>query len=222
VVVPLLLQSLPPHAPAPRPALAADAPGAPPAHATGLNLHALGRAFNAATQGLDICLTRLPLGWPGGLRHFRHPLDYLGLEGGGGVGAGPGLAVGAALALRGSGRVPVAILGDGDFLMGNTAVWTAAHYGIGCLLVVANNRSFFNDEVHQEKVARHRGRPVANKWIGQRIAEPDIDLAGMARSMGALGIGPASTPQQLDEALAQGLRAVRQDRVGVIDVRLTS
>ena len=32
----------------------------------------------------------LPLGWNGAYRHFRHPLDYIGLDGGGGVGAGPG------------------------------------------------------------------------------------------------------------------------------------
>ena len=53
--------------------------------------------------------TRLPLGWNGAYRHFRHPLDYLGHDGGGGVGAGPGLTVGAALALKGSGRMPVGI-----------------------------------------------------------------------------------------------------------------
>ena len=43
--------------------------------------------------------------WP-----FRHPLDFLGSDGGGGVGAGPGIAVGAALALKDSGRLPVAHL----------------------------------------------------------------------------------------------------------------
>ena len=103
---------------------------------------------------------------------FRHPLDYLGSDGGGGVGGGPGISVGAALALKGSGRLPVAVCGDGDFLMGVTALWTAAHYKIPLLFVIANNRSFFNDELHQERMARMRNRPVENSWIGQRIAEP--------------------------------------------------
>ena len=98
-------------------------------------------------------------------------------DGGGGVGGGPGISVGAALALKGCGRLPVAVCGDGDFLMGVTALWTAAHYRIPLLIVVANNRSFFNDELHQERVARMRNRPVENRWIGQRISEPDIDLA---------------------------------------------
>src|SRR5712675_246953 len=75
----------------------------------------------------------------------------------------------AALALKDGGRLPVAIMGDGDFLMGATALWTAAHYGIPCLILVANNRSFFNDELHQERVAKERSRPVENRWIGQRI-----------------------------------------------------
>ena len=85
-----------------------------------------------------------------------------------------------------------ALMGDGDFLMGNTAVWTAAHYGIPCLMVVCNNRSFYNDERHQGRMAEQRGRPVENRWIGQRIDDPDIDIAGMARMQGAVGIGPVT------------------------------
>ena len=57
------------------------------------------------------------LSWHGGSWPFRHPLDYLGGDGGGGIGGGPGISVGAALALKGSGRLPVGVCGDGDFLM---------------------------------------------------------------------------------------------------------
>jgi thiamine pyrophosphate-dependent acetolactate synthase large subunit-like protein len=63
------------------------------------------------------------------------------------------MTVGAALALRGSGRLPVAVLGDGDYLMGLTALWTGVHYRIPLLIVVSNNQSFFNDELHQERMA---------------------------------------------------------------------
>ena len=49
-----------------------------------------------------------------------------GLAGGAGLGSGPGMAVGAALALAGSDRLPVAVLGDGDLLTGAGALWTAA------------------------------------------------------------------------------------------------
>ena len=98
-------------------------------------------------------------------------------------------------------RLPVAILGDGDFLMGVTALWTAVHNGIPLLVVIANNRSFFNDELHQERVARDRGRPVENRWIGQAIRDPDIDLATMARGQGCIGIGPVEDPKQLVSAI---------------------
>jgi len=185
-----------------------------------LSLRAVAAALNEATDGVDVCLTGLPLGWPGECRHFSHPLDYLGGNGGGGVGAGPGITVGAALALKGSGRVPIGLVGDGDYLMGVTALWTATHYRIPCLLVVCNNRSFYNDEAHQERVARMRGRPVENKWIGQRINEPDIDLAMLAVAQGAKGIGPVTEPEQLRSAIAQGVRAVLDGEVCVIDARV--
>jgi thiamine pyrophosphate-dependent acetolactate synthase large subunit-like protein len=185
-----------------------------------LSIRALARAFDEATSNMPVCISHLPLGWNGAYRHFRHPLDYLGANGGGGVGAGPGMTVGAALALRGSGRMVVGIVGDGDFLMGVTALWTAAHYRIPCLLLVANNRSFYNDEMHQERVARERSRPVENKWIGQRIDEPDIDLAMMARAQGAVGIGPVKDLSKLKDSISEAVKAVQNGAVCVVDVRV--
>ena len=167
-------------------------------------------------------MIRLPLSWGEHMWDFRHPLDFLGTDGGGGIGSGPGMAVGAALALRdtGSGRLPVAILGDGDFLMGVTALWTAVHNSIPLLVVIANNRSFFNDELHQERVARDRGRPVENRWIGQSIRDPDIDLATLARGQGCLGIGPVEDPKKLVAAITEAVAAVRAGKVCVVDVRV--
>jgi thiamine pyrophosphate-dependent acetolactate synthase large subunit-like protein len=187
---------------------------------TAVSLHALADAFNEATAGLDVCLSHVPLGWHGSYRHFRHPLDYLGANGGGGVGAGPGMTVGAALALKGSGRLVAGILGDGDFLMGVTALWTAAHYRIPCLFVIANNRSFYNDELHQERVAKERARPVENKWIGQRIDEPDIDLAMMAKAQGASAFGPVTDVKKLAAVMKEAVKAAQNGAVCVVDVRV--
>jgi thiamine pyrophosphate-dependent acetolactate synthase large subunit-like protein len=215
-VVPLLLEAV-----KARPAAVVTKPAPLPDSASDVvSIRTLADALNEATKGLDICLTRLPLGWNGAYRHFRHPLDYIGSEGGGGVGAGPGITVGAALALKGSVRLPVAIMGDGDFLMSNTALWTATHYGIPCLILIANNRSFFNDELHQERVAKERSRPVENRWIGQRISGPDIDLAMMARAQGAEGIGPVTKVAELRSAIEKGIRAAQGGAVCVIDVRV--
>jgi len=183
----------------------------------------LALALRAALGSRPVSLSHLPLSWDGGCWPFEHPLDFLGSDGGGGIGAGPGIAVGAALALcdAGSGRLPIAICGDGDFLMGATALWTAVHYAIPLLIVVANNRSFYNDEVHQERVARMRERPVENKWIGQRIAEPDIDFAAIARAQGALGWGPVSTSDAMASAFAEAIDAVAAGSVAVVEVRVT-
>jgi thiamine pyrophosphate-dependent acetolactate synthase large subunit-like protein len=114
----------------------------------------------------------------------------------------------------------VSICGDGDFLMGCTALWTAAHYRIPLLIVVANNQSFFNDEVHQERMARMRDRPVENKWIGQRMTDPEIDLAVMARAQGAQGFGPVHDLADLPSVFAQAIAAVEAGNVAVVDVRV--
>lgn len=182
----------------------------------------LAAALRGALEGRAVSLTHLPLGWDGRLWPFHHPLDFLGGDGGGGVGAGPGLAVGSALALLGSGRVPLAICGDGDFLMGVTALWTAVHYRIPLVCVVANNQSFYNDEVHQERVARARGRTVSNKWIGQRMVDPELDIAGLARAQGALAHGPVRDLPGLAQACAAAVRDFDQGHVVVIDARVAS
>jgi len=163
---------------------------------------------------------RLPLGWPGEYCRFAHPRDYIGFDGGGGIGSGPGMAVGAALALRGGDRLPVAVLGDGDYLMGLTALWTGVHYRIPVLIVVANNESFFNDELHQERMARMRGRPVENRWIGLKLSDPAPDLALLARGQGARGFGPARTPETLATALQEAIAAVRGGELAVVDARV--
>ena len=214
-VLPLLLNEI-----RPRTASIPARVEAPGGQDTAVSIRALANAFNQATKDMEVCLARLPLGWNGSYRHFRHPLDYLGADGGGGVGAGPGLTVGAALALKGNRRMVVGICGDGDFLMGNTAVWTAAHYKLPCLFIVANNRSFYNDEMHQERVAKERGRPVENKWIGQRIDEPDIDLAMMARAQGAIGLGPVKEASHLKDVLKEAIKQVQAGNVCVVDVRV--
>jgi thiamine pyrophosphate-dependent acetolactate synthase large subunit-like protein len=123
-----------------------------------ISVHDMASALKKAQGERQISLLRLPRSWPEEACDFQGPLDYLGKGEGGAVGSGPGLAVGAALALRGSGRIPVAILGDGDFLMGVTALWTAARYKIPLLIIVNNNRSFGNTQGHQERVAKQRDR----------------------------------------------------------------
>ena len=219
IAVPLLLEAVKtrPGAPAYKPATYT------PVAVSGngpITIRQMADALNNALGAQAACLARLTLGWNGEYRHFRHPLDFLGTDGGGGVGSGPGIAVGMALALKDSGRLPVTVIGDGDFMMTSSAIWTAAHFKIPLLMVVANNRSFFNDEMHQERMAKERGRPVENKWIGQTISEPDIDLAAIARAQGAEGIGPVIAPTAIQPAIERGIEIVKAGGVCVVDIRV--
>jgi thiamine pyrophosphate-dependent acetolactate synthase large subunit-like protein len=217
-VVPELVQGLgagtrPRPAPPPRAAAVDSEP-------LGFTNEHIARVLKKVVGERPVTLTHLPISWEDRWWPFRHPLDFLGSDGGGGVGGGPGISVGAALALKNSGRLPVAVCGDGDFLMGVTAVWTAVHYKIPLLFVIANNRSFYNDELHQERVARMRDRPIENKWIGQRMADPEIDIAAMGRAQGALGIGPIANTADLAPALEKAIAAVDAGGVAVVDVRV--
>ncbi|MET7422169.1 thiamine pyrophosphate-binding protein [Dactylosporangium sp. NPDC005555] len=180
----------------------------------------LAAALRTAFGDTDVSYTQLPLGWSGADAHFAHPLDYLGRDGGGGLGSGTGIAVGAALALDGTGRIPVAVIGDGDYLMGSAALWTAAHYRLPLLVVVANNRSYHNDEKHQASVAARRGRPAANRVVGQQLRDPDPDPATIARGHGVSAYGPVTEPDELAGVLAKAVAEVRAGGTVVVDVRV--
>jgi thiamine pyrophosphate-dependent acetolactate synthase large subunit-like protein len=193
---------------------------APDREPPGFTNENIARVLRKVLGDRPVTLTHLPLSWEDRWWDFRHPLDFAGSDGGGGVGGGPGISVGVALALKNFDRLPVAICGDGDYLMGVTAIWTAAHYKIPLLFVIANNRSFYNDELHQERVARMRARPVENKWIGQRLTDPEIDLAAMARAQGAQGFGPVGDPAKLAAVLEQAIAVVDSGGVAVVDVHV--
>lgn len=171
-------------------------------------------------KGNKVSMVQLSLGWPGETCDFNGPLDYFGIDGGGGVGAGPGISVGVALALQGTGMLPLTVLGDGDFMMGCNALWTASHMEIPLLVVIANNRSYYNDEAHQERMAIARKRPVGNKWIGQRIDDPPIDLVAIAKAQGFDGEGPVSRAEDFALALKRGEKVVRAGGRYVIETRI--
>jgi thiamine pyrophosphate-dependent acetolactate synthase large subunit-like protein len=229
VLVERLLAAIPERRARARPVAraAAAAPSATPAtmpasaaQPRGVSIETMARVTVDTLAAHRPSYIRLPIGWPGQFCRFDDPLDYIGFDGGGGIGSGPGMAVGAALALQSSGRLPVAILGDGDYLMGVTALWTAVHYGIPLLAIVANNHSFFNDELHQERTARVRQRPVENRWIGMRMSDPPLDLAALAGGQGAIGLGPVDTEAAYAAALAEAVAHVAAGHVCVIDVHV--
>jgi len=102
------------------------------------------------------------------------------------------------------------------------------HYGqrpkneIPALMVIANNRSYFNDEIHQQKVAEKRDRNVENRWVGQRIDDPTPDIAQLAKGLGVEAIGPVETRDDLVAAMQQAVAAVRAGKPFLVDVVIES
>ena len=89
-----------------------------------------------------------------------------------------GISLGVALAYRGTGKLVVDIQPDGDLMFDAGALWTAAQMKLPMLIVMYNNRAYYNDWAHQIHIAEDRGRPVENAAIGQAITDPPPDFAG--------------------------------------------
>jgi thiamine pyrophosphate-dependent acetolactate synthase large subunit-like protein len=157
--------------------------------------------------------------WNQRMWDWTGPERWLGHSGGGGLGYGPGGSIGAALALRGSGKLCIDINADGDFLYNGSALWTAAHDRIPLLFVVYNNRSYHNSEQHAMNMARDRGRDGERRFIGTQITDPAVDFGMMARAFGIHGEGPIEDPRDLRPALERALRVVKEEkRAALVDV----
>jgi thiamine pyrophosphate-dependent acetolactate synthase large subunit-like protein len=150
--------------------------------------------------------------WPQRLWDFDKPGLYLGGYGGGGLGYAPGASVGASLIHRGDGTLCLNLQRDGDLLYTTSALWTAANTRVPLLTVMTNNRVYYNDVEHQEKVAIARGRPPENKLIGMQMENPSVDFAALARSFGVAGEGPITEPEQIRPALERAIKLIKNER----------
>ena len=161
--------------------------------------------------------------WPQRLWDWHKPGLYLGGYGGGGLGYGPGASVGAAIPYRGTGTICVNLQRDGELLYTTSALWTAANTGVPLLTVMTNNRTYYNDEEHQEKIAIARGRPPENKVVGMRMEKPPVDFANLARSFDIAGEGPITEPDKIRPALERALRVIKEEkRPALVDVYIQS
>jgi acetolactate synthase-1/2/3 large subunit len=158
-------------------------------------------------------------GWARRLWDFTKPNQHLGASGGAGVGYGASAAIGAALALKGSGKLAVDIQSDGDLLMTSSSLWTAAKHRIPLLMVMHNNQSYYNSEEHGIEVAKFRKRPVENAGIGTHVDDPAVDYAKMAQSFGLHAEGPISRTADLRPALERAMKYVKEKQLpALVDV----
>ena len=153
-------------------------------------------------------------GWERRLWEVNDGARYI--AGGGGTGTGMGVAMGVALAFRGTGKVCVSIQNDGDLLYTPGSLWTAAHHRIPMLIVMFNNRSYYQDVGHQLAITKMRQRSLDNVGVGVSLEGPATDFAALAKSFGIYGEGPILDPEEIRPALERGLNVVREQRTPVL------
>ncbi len=149
-------------------------------------------------------------GWPRRLWKWDRSYRWIGESGGEGLGQGLGAAIGVALANRGKNRLVLDIQPDGDFLMTPQALWTAARCRIPLLIVMYNNRSYFNSENHAANIAKERGRREETRFVGTSLDVPAVDYAAMARSYGMYSEGPVERPGDVYAALNRAVQSIKR------------
>jgi acetolactate synthase-1/2/3 large subunit len=161
---------------------------------------------------------RMMSAWPTRLWNFSKHYQYIGAQGGAGFGYGLPAAVGAALANKKHGRLTINIQTDGDFNYAPGVLWTAAHHQIPLLTIMHNNRAYHEERMYIALLGAKYDRGVERSDIGTAISGPNIDYAGMARSMGLYAEGPISNPNDLAPALRRAIERVKRGEPALVDV----
>jgi acetolactate synthase-1/2/3 large subunit len=143
---------------------------------------------------------------------YRHPGKALGTA------TQIGMSLGVALAHKGSGKLVVALQPDGDLMFDVGALWTAAKHRIPILIVMFNNRAYYNDWHHQIRMANLRGTDPDKAHIGMDIFDPEPDFGAAARSMGMWGEGPITEPDKIAPALKRAITVVKSGKPALVDV----
>ncbi|MDA8081272.1 MAG: thiamine pyrophosphate-binding protein [Actinomycetota bacterium] len=129
---------------------------------------------------------------------YRHPGVHLGTA------TQIGISLGVALAHKGTGRLVIDLQPDGDLMFDAGALWVGAKYELPLLVVMFNNRAYYNDWEHQERLAKQRGTPMERANIGMEIDGPAPDFAALARSFSWWAEGPITDPGQVQAAVRRG------------------
>ncbi len=124
----------------------------------------------------------------------------------GGIGWGLPAAVGVALAQ--APRPVCCFSGDGSAMYSIQALWTAAHHKLPITYVIANNGGY---RIIKQRLRSFHGN---DHYIGMDFADPAIDFAALARSMGM----PAERITEPDAVPAALRRAFSTSGPKLLDV----
>lgn len=142
------------------------------------------------------------------------------VSGGGGLGTGPAVAVGAGLAARDEGKFCVAFGGDGDFLFMPTALWTGVHHKIPVLYFILDNGGYMGESGHAGQMAEQRDRSLERAHVGVHITNPRVDMAALVRPLGCHGEGPIDNPEDLGPAIQRAYKVMKEQSIpAVVHVR---
>jgi acetolactate synthase-1/2/3 large subunit len=128
-----------------------------------------------------------------------------------------GISLGVALAHRDAKRLVVDLQPDGDLMFDAGALWVAAKHRIPLLVVMYNNRAYYNDWEHQIRMAKLRGTPVERAHIGMDMDDPAPDFAALAKSMGWYAEGPIDRPGDIAAALKRAIARVKAGQPALLD-----
>src|SRR5919198_1222030 len=142
---------------------------------------------------------------------YRHPGKSLGTA------TQLGISLGVALAHRDAKRLVIDIQPDGDLMFDAGALWVAAKHRIPILVVMYNNRAYYNDWEHQLRMARLRGTPEERAYIGMDMDDPAPDFASLAKSLGWYAEGPIDKPGDVAPALKRAIAKVKAGQPALLD-----
>jgi acetolactate synthase-1/2/3 large subunit len=156
--------------------------------------------------------------WPLRLWPFDKQYQYIGNQGGGGIGYNAPASVGAALANKKYGRLSVSIQDDGDLLFAPAVLWTAAHHRIPLLSVMHNNRAYHEELMHVQRMANRHNRGIDRCHIGTTFEDPAMDFSKIAQGLGVYAEGPITDPNELAPALKRAIAVVKRGEPALLDV----
>jgi len=106
---------------------------------------------------------------------FKNNKDFYGLASGG-IGWAVSGCIGVSLA--NPNKTIIAIIGDGSSMYGIQSLWTAAHYNLPIVYIIANNQSY---RIIKERLEIFHKN---TNFIGMDFDKPKIDFVKIANSMG--------------------------------------
>ncbi|EDM47932.1 thiamine pyrophosphate-binding protein [Marinobacter algicola] len=163
-----------------------------------------------------VCATGTLRNWARKIWDFDKPYRHAGKSLG--TATQIGMSIGVGLAYKNTDKVVVALQPDGDLMFDAGALWTAAKHEIPLLIIMFNNRAYYNDWEHQVRMAKQRGTDESKAHIGMDLFGPDPDFGTIAQGMGCYGEGPITKPEEVAPAIRRALAEVKKGRPALVDI----